>query len=90
MAISKLDKISKLVRDYKEVFGSTTGRKVLNDLVITSGLLDESFCRNAGEMAYKSGKKSLVLYILSRLDTDPDALRQIMSESLEQDEDNYV
>jgi len=85
---SKIDKASDLVRLYHKIFKSEEGEQILFDIMNHCGMLDATFTSNAGKMAYNQGKRSVCVYILSRLDTDPREFRRQMEEALEQD--NYL
>lgn len=82
----RADRASDLIRCYKKVFSTEDGKRVLYDLINSSGILNEGFTKNAGQMAYLSGRKSIVLNILGTLDTDPEMFREAILESQKQQE----
>lgn len=77
-----------LVRKYQKIFNSGDGKKVLYDLIRRANVLCTSFAgMDHATMAYNEGRRSLILYILSQIDSDPEAITELMAKSLE---DNNV
>src|SRR6266568_9425068 len=72
------------IQDYKRLFKSDDGRKVLRDLFKNFSMLDGTFAPNRGELelAYLEGQRSVVLHILSRLNIDADELQTHMTEAI--------
>ena len=76
----------KLIRTYQHIFNSDEGKKVLYDLVRRSNTLSTSFTgMDYLTMAHNEGRRSLMLYILSMIDSDPEAMKQLMEKSIEDD-----
>jgi len=65
------------VKDYKQVFSSSAGKRVLYDLIkvhhVLSSHFDDSFTNN---VLFKEGERNVVLRILTLLKTDPSALME--------------
>jgi hypothetical protein len=88
MTEKKEKKQVKLIRIYQRIFNSDEGKQVLYDLMRRSNTLSSSF--NGMDyltMAYNEGRRSIILYILSMIDSDPEALKQLMEKSIEDDND---
>lgn len=87
--LSKKDqKIINTVVDYKEVFSTEAGQRVLNDLLDEGYMLRPSFSDIRGVTEYNEGRRSLVLYILHKLETDPKKLLDLINKSNEES-DNF-
>jgi len=76
---SKVDKNVSLIEAYKSVFSTEQGKKVLMDLMMKGSMLDTTFSSELNKVLFAEGRRSLVLYILSNIDTDPLALREYMT-----------
>ena len=86
MTTKKEKKQVKLIRTYQRLFNSDEGKQVLYDLLRRSNVLSTSFNgMDYLSMAYNEGRRSLMLYILSRIDSDPEAMKQLMEKSIEDD-----
>lgn len=69
------------VRDYRQVFSSQAGRRVLQDLMASCGMLQTSFTKSdPHETAFKEGQRNAVLRILTIMKVDPDALDKHIEE----------
>jgi len=66
--------------DYKTTFNTGAGKRVLNDLFKTCGMLTTSFDENLHTMAFKEGQRNVVLHILNKLKMDPIALKKFIDE----------
>lgn len=71
---------------YQAVFSTHEGKRVLNDLVEKSGILNSSFDPNPQVLSFNSGKKELVILILRELNVDIQELikRQEEQKALDQ------
>jgi len=59
-----------LTKDYKDVFSTEAGQRVLMDLVREGSFLQNTFKGDVNGMLLKEGKRNMVLYILSIIKTD--------------------
>lgn len=66
------------VVDYREVFGSDTGKRVLYDLIKQHNVLQSTFDPNPNLHAFKEGERNTVLRILTLLKIDPIQLDQLI------------
>lgn len=73
---------SKVV-DYRNVFNSSQGKRVLYDLMLNHNFLQTSFNKgdDANEMAFKEGGRHVVTRILTILKVDPKQLEQLIEEA---------
>lgn len=69
-----------LVDDYKQVFGSDAGQRVLRDLEDFAGLLSDGFSENPYITAYNAGRRSVGVYLLEKLEMDRQRLMQMVRE----------
>ncbi len=53
--------------DYRAVFGSGEGKRVLEDLMRFCGHLRTSFCGDMHKTAFFEGQRNVYLYVLGRL-----------------------
>lgn len=60
------NKLVAKVRDYKQVFGSQAGERVLHDLILSSGMLDDEF-RSTEQTQFNSGQRNIVKMILKNM-----------------------
>lgn len=78
--------IAKLI-DYKTVFGSAQGKRVLYDMMKAAHMLETSFVKkDSHEMAFREGERNNVIRILAILKMDPEKLRQMIQEGEEENE----
>lgn len=70
-----------LIQDYKRVFSSEQGKRVLHDLMNEHGFLKSSFTKDAHEMAFKEGGRNAVLRIMSVCEMDPDLVEKHILEA---------
>lgn len=68
------------IEDYKIVFESEHGKRVLYDLMQKHNVLKSTFSENPHEMAYKEGQRKVILDILSTIKFDVKALENEMKE----------
>jgi hypothetical protein len=77
--------IKQKIEDYKHVFASDAGKRVLHDLEVFCGLQADGFDPDASTMAYNCGRRSVGVYILSWLEMSrsefQDMVRQQVAES---------
>ncbi len=89
IAITKKQKAHlMMISRYSAVFGSEDGKKVLHDLMKSSGMLDSIFSNDPQEHAYNEGQRNMVLRILRTINTDPAELEGHF-EKVGQLEDTY-
>jgi hypothetical protein len=70
--------------NYRKVFDSFIGKKVLYDLMKESGFLLAGIeIDNANHAIYNEGKRSMVLYIMNKISVDPKKLEQLIKEGIE-------
>jgi hypothetical protein len=69
-----------LVGSYNRIFKSPDGKAVLHDLMNKFKMLNAGFNSDVSKMVYGEGQRSVILYILSQKDTNPEALEKIMEE----------
>lgn len=69
------------VLDYKRVFGSQAGQRVLNDLIQSHGILHPLFDPTQPNVhIFREGERNVVLRILKKLNTDPEAFQNRLKE----------
>lgn len=68
--------------DYKRVFGTEQGKRVLHDMMVAANVLSPMMSKGArGEdLLFSEGQRNVVLRILTFLKTDPEKLIQLMKE----------
>tara|TARA_Y100001963_G_C6617596_1_gene370095 strand:+ start:408 stop:677 length:270 start_codon:yes stop_codon:yes gene_type:complete len=74
-----------VVIDYKTLFESEAGKRVLYDLMKNNYILSPTYTTNINEMALREGARNVVLRILSILKIDVDKLDTFIKEGLERD-----
>lgn len=77
---SRADQAAAKVHDYKVVFGSEAGERVLYDLMRSAHVLSTTFSVEPCEMAMREGERNIVLRILTVLKMDPEKLRAKIAE----------
>lgn len=75
---ARAHKIVAKVKDYKQVFGSLGGERVLYDLVRFSGLRDWGSALSSDELRRKEGMCSMVSMILSKIFTNERELIEML------------
>jgi len=74
------------IQKYKDVFGSPNGKKVLHDLMKEGHMLDTSVqIQDPYVTAFNEGRRSMVLYIIGKLNIDIAKLDQRIKEGIEHD-----
>ena len=72
--------------DYKKVFSSEQGKRVLYDLMIEHKVMGPTYIKgDAIEMAFLEGQRNVLLRIFSILKMNPDKLKETIQEA-----DNYA
>lgn len=71
---TKVDGINR----YKRLFSTEDGKKILQDMILSSGVLQCSYTPDPYETAYNEGARSFVLRILKTLQTDPEVVAQLI------------
>lgn len=72
---------------YSAVFNSEEGKKVLDDLMRTFGVVEGTFDPDPYQHAYNEGARSVVVRILKTINTDPEQFNKIVKGQLEEDYD---
>ena len=86
---SKGDKQVDLAIDYKAVFSSEEGERVLFDLMKNNFMLAPTFTSCEHEMALREGSRNAILRILSILKVKPEELRKHITKGMER-EHEYI
>lgn len=68
------------VQDYKNVFESESGKNILYDLMKSGFFLNATFSDNIYEMAYREGRRSVILNIIGALNMDIKTLEKEIRE----------
>jgi len=74
------EKAEQLQRDYKAVFGTEAGKRVLEDLKRWCHVLWPSFTGDPYETVFNEGKRAVYLHIQSMLELDVEELRKLAKE----------
>ena len=75
----KFKKMRETILAYKRVFGSPDGKLVLNDLMRSCHVMNSTFDRDANEMLFNEGARSVVLRILKTIETDMDNVKEMIT-----------
>ncbi len=86
---TKADKQVDLAIDYKAVFTSEEGERVLFDLMKNNFILSPTFTSCIHEMALREGSRNSVLRILSILKVKPEQLKKQIARGIER-EHEYI
>lgn len=89
MPRKKASKQVDVVVDYKSVFQSVMGQRVLYDLMKNNYMLSPTFTSDVNEMALREGARNAVLRIMSILKMDVDQMNKLIQKGLER-EDEYI
>jgi hypothetical protein len=69
------------IRDYRQVFSSQAGKRVLHDLMSAHHMLGTSFVvKSELETVFNEGQRNVVLRILAKLNTNPEELEKHIEE----------
>ena len=74
-----------LLASYREVFGSSAGEVVLNDLSIAVHMMRTTHDPNPTTAAFNEGKRATLLYILKMLRTQPEDTQTLADREIEYD-----
>jgi hypothetical protein len=85
LAMKKAD----LVADYKLLFESESGQRVLFDLMKVGHFMTTSFQGEVHDCVFREGERNMVNYILTMLKQDPVELKRMIDKQ-EEEELNYV
>jgi hypothetical protein len=85
IALKKAD----LVADYKLLFESETGQRVLYDILKNCHFMTTSYQGDINDCIFREGERNAANYILVMLKQDPVALRQ-MIDKMEMEDMDYV
>ncbi len=81
MAVKKSDREAGLVTIYRSVFGTVKGKEILHDLIEKCGLYKTSYVpRDAQGTAFNEGMRSMIMYVIAKLELKPDDVRDLYSE----------
>lgn len=84
-------KYIKLVQDYRELFDTERGKRVIADLMKNHYVLDSTFDPNPQELALAEGERNVVLRILSLLQESPlDLMNRIKENPSTGDDDAEI
>ena len=76
-------RLSKVI-DYKKVFNSAEGKRVLYDLMREGHILGPAYYPNEPNSVYvNEGKRNMVLFILEKLKTDTVELKALIDKEVE-------
>ena len=87
--VTKADAQVDLVIDYKAVFNSEDGQRVLFDLMKNNYMLAPTYTSSLHEMALREGSRNAILRILSILKVEPEELKKQIAVGMER-EHEYV
>ncbi|RLE44514.1 hypothetical protein DRJ16_02135 [Candidatus Woesearchaeota archaeon] len=74
------ERLEQLVRDYKTVFGSEAGKRVLEDLKRICNVLFTSFRSDPYETAFCEGQRSVFLHIQTMVERDMEEIKKLIEE----------
>lgn len=75
---SELLRLGGLSHDYRTLFTSPVGQKVLADLARTCHAADTTWHEDAREQALREGKRQVFLHIRAMLKLSPDDIEKLM------------
>ena len=70
------------IEDFKYVFASDAGQRVLRDLEDFAGLLSDGFDPDPNVTAYNAGRRSVGVYILRMLEMSRDDLQEMVRKQI--------
>ena len=65
--------------DYKKVFGTVQGKRVLWDLMKLHGMLQSSKPDNPNQMMFNEGGRNVIIGILQKVESDIPKLRELIT-----------
>lgn len=74
------------LEDYKHVFGTDAGQRVLHDLENFCGLLSDGFDPDPNVTAYNAGRRSVGVYILRQMELTREQLQEMARQRYTEDE----
>ena len=74
-----------IVIDYKTVFDSEAGQRVLYDLMRNNYLLSTTYTSDINEMALREGSRNSILRIMSILKIDVNKMNELIQKGLERE-----
>lgn len=81
------------IRDYKSVFSSVEGKRVLFDMMKEFGfstpLIDKKKDITSEALAFGEGQRNTVLYILSQLKLNPEEIQKHLEEQIKHEQSTY-
>lgn len=78
-----------VVIDYKAVFDTETGQRVLYDLMRNNYILSPTYTSDINEMALREGARNSVLRIMSILKIDVNKMNELIHKGME-NENEYT
>ncbi len=85
-----VDKKTKSISDYKELFGTDIGQKVLMDLMKNHGVLQSLHCPgDPYSTAFNDGARSVVLRIMKRSKIDTKKMMELLDKMNQEQEENF-
>jgi hypothetical protein len=75
--------------DYRAVFNTEDGKRVLYDLIKQHNVLQSTFSKDPYEHAFKEGERNTVLRILTLLKIDPIQLDKLIDQGRQIEESYY-
>lgn len=71
--------------DYRRVFGTPEGQRVLWDMMKNAHMLSPCFMQDKDEAIFHDGERNAVLRILTKIKTDPKKLREMIDRGYEEE-----
>lgn len=78
-------KPSELVADYKLIFESEAGERVLYDLMKKCHFLHTSYDGDINSMVFREGERNVVNYIMTMLKQDPLEIKKLIDKQEEEE-----
>lgn len=78
-------KPSELVADYKLIFESEAGERVLYDLMKKCHFLHTSYDGDINSMVFREGERNVVNYIMTMLKQDPSQIKKLIDKQEEEE-----
>lgn len=71
--------------DYKHIFNTAEGQRVLRDVLDFCGLLSDGFAEDPYVTAYNAGRRSVGVYLLRMLELDREQLQEMARKQTTED-----
>lgn len=72
------------LKDYRKLFSSDVGKRVLNDLIAQHYVMSSTYVRgDALDMAFREGQRNVILRIMSVMNYDAEKVDKMIKESNE-------